>query len=396
MSIIVAKTRNVFSFLCPVNINFGVGVAAGVPDHAKNLGISKVMVVTDNILASTHNGHAVIESLKMAGLNPVVWSEVVPDPTDTSIETGAKVYLDERCDGLIAMGGGSHMDTAKCIGVLAMNGKKIGDYFSHLPDPAPIRKVPPLICMPTTAGTGAEVTNVAVVTSSVDHRKVGVAHPLLAPAMALIDPALTLTLPPLQTAATGLDTLCHAVEGYLSLLETPITDALALYALELISNNLRKVVADGSDIEARTNMSLAALLSGMVINTCYATAGHASGQAIGGKYPILHGLSCSLILPAVLEYNMPSCMEKLNKMAAVMGVAINGMSPQKAAEAAIAAISQIISDLNVPTLSQATGMKMDDLVSIAEIAVADGCNYLNPRSWTTESYVEIFKKALSI
>jgi alcohol dehydrogenase class IV len=396
MNSIVAKTRNNFAYVSPTAINFGVGVSAGTAEQAKSLGISKAMVVTDTFLSETQGGKAVIEGLRNAGCNPIVWPGVVPDPTDTSIHEGAEVYLKAECDSLIAIGGGSHMDTAKCIGVLVMNGNKISDYYTCIenPNPAPITRVPPLICLPTTAGTGAEVTNAAVVSATSDNRKFGVVHPLIAPRMALVDPGLTLTLPPLQTAATGLDALAHAVEGYISILENPITDALALYSLELISNNLRRAVYSGADMEARINMSLAALLAGLVIGTCYATSGHAVGQAIGGRFHILHGLSVSLPLPAALEYNRPACQEKLSKIAFVMGAAKEGMSQREAADAAIEEIVQLIKDVNVPTLAESATMSDEDIDMVACAAAADGCSFLNPRPWSAQTYVGLLKKTL--
>ena len=396
MSGIVAKTRSNFTFLCPTIINFGVGVSAGAPDMAKTLGITKVMVVTDKFLAGTPGVQAIIEAVKNAGLKPVVWPEVVPDPTDTSIYSGTEVYVKEKCDGLIAIGGGSHMDTAKCIGLLALNGGKLDDYYPVNPSPSPITKGPKLVCIPTTSGTGAEVTCCAVVTSSTHHTKLGLGHPLMAPTAAFVDPNLTLTLPPLQTAATGLDALGHAVEGYINLLENPLTDAWALYSLELISKNLRRAVYSGADIEARTNMALAALLSGLVINTTFATAGHAVGQSLGGKFHILHGLSVSLPLPAILEYNLPACEEKLIKIAAAMGVTTECLSPREAAYAAIDEIKQLISDINVPTLAELTKMTEKDCEIVGGIAAAEGMTYLNPRPWTAETYCLILKKTLGL
>jgi alcohol dehydrogenase class IV len=392
MSFIVNKTRTSFSFLCPTSIEFGVGVAANAPARAKDLGITKAMVVTDKFLAETKDSIALVEGLKAQGCTPFVWAEVTPDPTDILIEKGTDAYLKAGCNGLVALGGGSHIDTAKGIGVLAMNGKNLSDYYSHLPAPAPITKMPPLICIPTTSGTGSDVTNVAVITAG--DRKFGLAHALVAPTMSLVDPSLTLTLPPMQTASTGLDALCHALEGYISILENPITDALALYAIELISQNLRRAVYSGTDLEARTNMSVAALLGGIVINTTYATHGHALGQALGGKFHIVHGFSCALILPAGLEYNRPACEEKLARVARVMGVDTEGMTQLEAANAGIASVAQLIEDLGLPTLAEATGIKAADINPVAAAAAADGCNFLNPRPWTTESYAKVLRKTL--
>ncbi len=395
MSFVVAKTRQNFMYANTTLVNFGVGAVAGLADQVKNLGISRVLIVTDKFLSETDNCKAMVESLKKAGCNPGVWNEVMPDPTDTIVNKGAEYYLQGKYDGLIAIGGGSHMDTAKGMGVVALNGGKVTDYFYNvLPAPAPITKMPPLICIPTTSGTGSEVTTVSIITA--EGRKLGILNPMIGPKVALVDPSLTITLPPTQTASTGLDALMHAIEGYLSLIATPITDALALYAIELISKNLRQAVFNGADLEARSNMSLAATIAGYVVGSCYAIAGHAAGQAVGGKFHILHGFSCALPMPAILEYNLPACEEKLSRIASAMGVNTVGMSQREAAYAAIDELALLISDLDIPTLAEATGMTDADVDEIASYAVQDACSALNPKPWTPQTYALILRKTLGL
>ncbi len=398
MSFIVAKTRINFGYSLLTRINFGAGAVASLAGEAKNLGMSKVLVVTDKFLMGTDAVKAIITNLDNAGLHPTVYDEVQPDPTDTIVDNGVEVYLKAKCDGIIAIGGGSHMDTLKAIGAVACNGGKVGQYlYDASPGPAPLTKVPPTICIPTTAGTGAEVTCISVITQTGENtHKTAILSPLVAPSVALIDPALTVSLPPLQTACTGIDALSHAIEGYLSILENPITDAYALYALELISNNLRKAVYNGADLEARTNMSLAAMLGGLVINVCMAIGGHSAGQTLGGKYHAPHGMTIAWVLPGVLRHNLPVSMEKLSKVAAAMGVKTQCMSQREAACAAIEEVEKLIADLNIPSLSKTTGMTAADVDAMAQACVLDACSQLNPRPCPAESYAEIYKSALGL
>ena len=394
MSFIVTKTKKNFQTVWPPFIIFGVGSASRIPEQAKNLGISKALVVTDKGLVDTEGFKSLIETLKAAKLNHVVWSKVKADPPDTSIAETAEAYKKEGCDGIIAFGGGSSIDTAKCAGVEALNGGKVNDYGSLSPKPLPINKMPPLITIPTTAGTGSEITPFAVITDTSKQIKFFLANPILFAKVSLIDPNLTISLPPYQTASTGMDALTHAVEAYVSNLENPINDPLALYAVELVAQNLRRAVHDGGDIEARTNMALASLMAGLAMLNGIPNFGHAIGHTLGTKYHLPHGIGCIITYPVALEYIRPARQEKMVKLAQAMGVNTEKMTEVEAARAFIGEVTQLINDIGIPTLVEATGMKESDVAAVAELCFTHACNQFNPRPCTVESYVEILKETL--
>jgi len=394
MSFIVTKTGSSFQCILPPCIVFGAGVAAKAAEQAKNLGISKALVVTDKGLVDTEGFKSLIETLKAAKLNHVVWSKVKADPPDTSIAETAEAYKKEGCDGIIAFGGGSSIDTAKCAGVEALNGGKVNDYGSLSPKPLPINKMPPLITIPTTAGTGSEITPFAVITDTSKQIKFFLANPILFAKVSLIDPNLTISLPPYQTASTGMDAFTHAVEAYISNLENPISDAFAFYAVELVAQNLRRAVYDGGDIEARTNMALASIMGGLALVNGMVCAPHCVGEPIGARYHVAHGTTCALTLPAGLEYLRPARQEKLAKLAQAMGVNTEKMTEVEAARAFIGEVTQLINDIGIPTLVEATGMKESDVAAVAELCFTHACNQFNPRPCTVESYVEILKETL--
>ena len=398
MSFVVVKTTKSFEGVFAPYIVFGTGVVSRAPEEAKKLGISKVLVVTDKGVANTEGCKAMVEGLKAAGLNPVVWSDVVADPPDTSIDAGVQMYLNEKCDGIIAIGGGSSIDVAKAIGVVAMNGHRINDFGSLSPKPLPINKMPPLITIPTTAGTGSEITPFAVVTDTVKNFKFFLFNPMLFAKVALVDPNLYVSLPPLQTMSTGFDAFAHAVEAYINKADSPISDPYALYAVELTSQNLRRAVYNGSDLEARANMALASIMGGFAMNNSMTCFGHALGHNLACKFHIPHGISCVISYPYGLEYIRQAKQEKMVKLAQAMGVRTEGMSDTEAARAFIEAVKQLMHDVGVPTLAEATGEKMkeSDIPEIAEIAVNDVQNAFNPRPFTVEMYTEIMKKMLAV
>jgi len=396
MSFLVTKTKKNFQTVWPPFIIFGVGSASRIPEQAKNLGISKALVVTDKGLVDTEGFKSLIETLKAAKLNHVVWSKVKADPPDTSFTETVDVYKKEGCDGIIAVGGGSSMDTAKGTGIVAMNGGKINDYSVCNPDkpPAPINKMPPLITVPTTSGTGSEITHSGVITDTTKGQKFFFMNPMVFPKASIVDPNLTISLPPYQTASTGMDALTHAVEAYVSNLENPINDPLALYAVELVAQNLRRAVHDGGDIEARTNMALASLMAGLAMLNGIPNFGHAIGHTLGTKYHLPHGIGCIITYPVALEYIRPARQEKMVKLAQAMGVNTEKMTEVEAARAFIGEVTQLMRDVSIPTLKSATKMKEADVASLAEIAVTDGTNVFCPRTFTVEMWTDILKKSL--
>lgn len=393
---LVVRSAGNFEWQMSARVVFGVGAIASIADRTKALGMSKPMVVTDKGVAESDGFKGAVENLKSGGLNPLVWSEVKPDPPDTTIPAGAEVYLAEKCDGLIGFGGGSSMDAARAIGLVALNGGRINDYALVKPDKLPIKQMPPLICVPTTAGTAAEVTNVCVITDTAKHVKFFCSDPMLYARIALVDPCLTFSLPQNLTASTGMDALCHAVGGYISNMENPISDALFVYAIELISQNLRRAVYVPNDVEARKNMLLGSLITGIGFGNSFPSCNHAIGHTLGAVFHLPHGLACTLCLPECLEFERPAKMEKMAKVAQVFGVNTATMTIEEASKATITAVEELMSDVGIPTLTEASGGMSDaDIKKVAEIAMTDGCTGASPRPLTEEIYIGILKKALT-
>jgi alcohol dehydrogenase len=282
-----SSTGMQFTFSIPTNIVFGLGALDAIGTHVKILGFKRPLIVTDKIVSQGDGMKKILAKLSEAGAEAVVWDEIAAEPVDTTLTEGVKRFRADRCDGLIGFGGGSPMDTAKGVGVLAVSGDD---------DPTPYQRggtktVPgcvPVIAIPTTAGTGSEVTSVCVFTSQRTGHKLPIRHPSLLPKVTVVDPRLMLSMPPKVTMATGIDALSHASECFTQVREHPFADTLSLQAIKLIVENLPKAVKNGRDEEARSTMALAAVMAG----TAFEVGGlqfHAYAQALGAKYHAPHG-----------------------------------------------------------------------------------------------------------
>ena len=292
-----------FNFQIPTKIVFGIGSVQSIADHAKELGLKKPMLVTDKVIGQTEGVKNAIAALSSEGIDAVVWDEIGAEPTDDTIVSGLKVYNSGGCDGFIGFGGGSSMDTAKCIGALALTGDDDPTPYQRGGTKTPVG-CPPVIAIPTTAGTGSEVTSVGVFTSSATGHKLPIRHPSMSPKVAICDPTLMVSMPPGVTMATGVDALSHAAECFTQVREHPFSDTLALQAIKLIADNLKAAVENGNDIEARSGMALAATMAG----TAFEVGGlqfHAYAQAIGAKYHAPHGITCGVALRAGLKHILP-------------------------------------------------------------------------------------------
>lgn len=340
-----------FSFSIPTTIVFGPGVLDTVGTHAKSLGFTRPLVVTDKILSQGEGVARLRAKLADAGLTPSVWDGIAAEPTDVIISAGVKHYRAASCDGLIGLGGGSAMDTAKAIGVLAVSGDDDPTPYQRFGTKTPTGCVP-VLAIPTTAGTGAEVTSVSVFTSERTGHKLPIRHPSLLPRIALVDPRLMRSMPPKVTMSTGIDALSHALECFTLVREHPFSDTLALEATRLIVENLPKAVKDGQDEEARTNMALAATMAG----TAFEVGGlqfHAYAQALGAKYHAPHGVTCGIALRAGLAQILPTATAKLARMAPAFGVDVRGLSQAQAAEQAVRAAVAFIDAMGIPKVTEA-------------------------------------------
>jgi choline dehydrogenase len=373
----------------PTRIVHGPGAVVGVAEELATLGVSRPMLVTDPGVAAAGLVERVTPQLDGA----VMFDDVRPNPDIELVDRGAEAYRDAGCDGLVALGGGSSMDAAKAIGVVARHGGSIASYEWGR-DPIEHR-IPPLVAIPTTAGTGSEVTLWAVLTDHERQIKFNVGGtPLIGAHVALIDPELMLGLPPSVTAATGMDAVSHAIECYTCDYHQPFSDAVALHAIELVGRWLRVAVADGANLEARTLMAHAAMLGGMAYGTESAGAAHAMSQSAGGVHDCPHGALTARALGPVCEYNVPAAPERYARIAQGLGVETSGMDVLEAAAAGVEEVYRLTDEVGIPTMEE-LGFSTDEIPMLARIAFEDPQTQGNPREVDVDGYVEIYRNAFA-
>ena len=379
------------TFSMKTQVDYGPEVCRKAGDIVKQYGCKKVLLVTDGNLAKSGLIEKVSQPIKEMQISVEVFDHVTSEPTDEIVHEGVARLKKSKCDFIVGLGGGSAMDAAKCIGVMAENSGSIVDYEgaeSHFPNDGKC----PLITLPTTSGSGAEIAGWAVITDTSRNYKMSLGSPYLRPEHALVDPTLTMDLPPAQTAYSGCDALSQAIEGMLSKRRTPISLALGIHAVQLISENLPRAVARGWDIEARSNMSTASLLAGIVIDISGCIAVHSLAETIGGMYHQPHGLCVALFLPHVMRFNFPGDYVLLAKIAQALGIKTEGYSTRDAAELSIFWVNQLLADLKFPELRQ-IGLKLADISRIAQLANQNVCTADNPRPMRVEDFESILKNA---
>ncbi len=376
----------------PTAIKHGFGSVSIAGEELLRLGAGAPLIVTDKGVVAAGLLDKVLEPLRGLGLKYAVFDEVVGNPPVALIGKGSETFRKHACDSLIALGGGSSMDTAKAIGVEVTHGGCILDY-EYGKEPI-VHRIPPMIAIPTTAGTGSEVTLWAVITDQERKIKFNVGGtPLIGPHVALIDPELMMGLPAHLTAWTGMDALSHAIECYTCAYAQPVTDAVALLAIEYIGKYLRRAVAYGQDREARYKMAMAATLAGMSYGVDSAGAIHAMAQSFGGYIDAHHGYLTAVMMPVVMNYNWMGCPEKYARIAQALGEDIKGLKIEDAAKLAVHAVSELAKDLEIPPLSS-TGAKREDIPFLARIAFEDPQTIGNPRDLTYDSYVRMYEELL--
>ena len=372
-----------FSFSTAGCIESGAGSSLKLHEQCARLGITRPLLVTDPGLVAIGLVEAPLEALRANGLASVLYDQVREDPPESVILEAVELALAEGIDGVIAIGGGSSMDVAKVVAVLLRSEQSLADIYGV--DQVSGSRLP-LVLVPTTAGTGSEVTPVAVVTTG-ETTKAGVSSRVLLPDVAVLDPDLTLGLPPRVTAMTGIDAMVHAIEAYTSKhKKNPLSDNLARQALGLLAGNIRTAVHEGSNREARANMLLGAMLAGQAFANAPVAAVHALAYPLGGHYHIPHGLSNSLVLPAVLRFNMPEAGQMYAALAPLLG-GTDG-------ESLVSALEAIVRDTGLPaTLSQAD-VPESDLPMLAEDAMQQQRLLVNnPREVTQDDALEIYRAA---
>lgn len=386
MSVEVETVRTVE---VPTRMVHGPGAISRLGELVRELGVAHPMLVTDGGVVSAGLADEALKYLEDA----FVFDGVRANPDVELVGRAAAAYRAAGCDGLVALGGGSSMDTAKGVGVEVAHGGSILDYEYG---GAPIeRRIPPLVTVPTTAGTGSEVTLWAVITDRGRGIKFNVGGtPLIGARVAVIDPNLTLGLPPAITAATGMDALSHGIECYTCDFHQPFNDAVSLAAIELAAKWLRTACEDGSNLEARTNMAHAATFGGLAYGTESAGAAHAMSQSAGGVHDCPHGALTARVLGPVCEYNAPAAPERYARIAQALGVNVHGLDPPEAAHAGIEELYRLTEDVGIPTMEQ-LGFSEEEIPYLARIAFEDPQTIGNPRPVEASDYEEIYRNAFS-
>ena len=379
---------NSFSFELPTRIEYGVGSTEKLAESVKELESRKVLVVTDKGIEASGLLSTIADQLTAAKLEYDIFSEVESNPKDHNVHAGTAIAKGLQADCLVAVGGGSPIDCAKAIGVLATHGGAARDYEGQDKISG---NVLPLIAIPTTAGTGSEVTFSSVITDTREGFKFTLKHPCIAPRIALLDPQMTITMPPALTAATGMDALTHAIEGYTARVSEPLADAAALYAVELVAKYLEIAVFDGKNMEARAGMLLGSVLAGIAFSHSDVGSVHCIAEALGGKYDTAHGVCNAVVLPAVMEYNMDYCRERYARVALAMGISFD--STEDGASRAVEAVKQLAADVNLPSFAS-FGVKAADIEELAFKSFVNGSNEDNPRPMSKADYLKLFNRMM--
>lgn len=377
-------------FIVPGEIFTGAGALDMAEAAMKKLG-KKALIVTDKVMIELGNCAKIETALKNQSIAYSVYSEVTGEPADVMIEKGLKMYKEEACDFMVALGGGSPLDAMKAIGSLVENGGNISDYMGKEID----AKMPPMVAVPTTAGTGSEATQFTIITDTKKDIKMLLKGKVLIPDIAVIDPQFTMTAPPKITAATGLDALCHATEAYTSRKAQTLSDTFALSAVKRIFRYLPEAFKDGSNVEARVQMSVAALEAGIAFNNASVTIIHGMSRPIGALFHVAHGISNAMLMKECLTFALPGAYDKFADLARAINVADDKDSDEVAAEKYLKAVEMLTKTLEIPSL-EAYGIDkqafFDVIDKMAFDAMASGSPQNTMRDVTEDDVKEIYKK----
>ncbi|ALS20770.1 iron-containing alcohol dehydrogenase [Paenibacillus naphthalenovorans] len=381
----------VFTYELPTEIAFGVHAVNELPKWIDSLKGSKVFIVSDPGVAQAGILDKVTSPLAEAHITFHTFTEVEREPDVKTIEIATAEAKAFGADLVIGVGGGSAQDAAKAVAVMVNNEGKITQYagLNHIPNPGL-----PIICIPTTAGTGSEVTIWTVISEKDYHRKFGIGGKYLAPTLALCDPALTLSLPGPMTAATGMDALTHALESFVNKATQPISEALSRESMRLIAKSLRKAVVQGDNLEARYDMLLASTIAAMAFNPTRLGLAHALCMPLGGKFKVPHGTANAILLPQVMQFNFVGNLEKFKEIAEIFGENTAGLPLREAAELSVKAIKKLNQDIGIPAGLREYGVTEEDLDYIAKEGMESGNVWVNPRKPTLEDLKEIVRQSI--
>jgi alcohol dehydrogenase len=370
-------------FRVATTVTMGNGASAGLLEAVRATGGARITVVTDPGVRGTGMVERLVQPLREAGLAVDIDDNVKPNPRDADCDAGAARAKEHGTELVVAIGGGSPIDQAKTIAMLVTNGGTARDWQRHRPfDQDPL----PLIAIPTTAGTGSEVTTVAVITDTDRMFKMTLGDPRMAPAIALVDPELTVSVPPATTAATGMDALTHAIEGYTATIHNPLSDAMALQAMRLIAEHLVPAVDDGTNLRAREGMMYASTIAGCAFGNTDVGAVHCISEAIGGLYDTPHGVANSLFLPWVFAFNKEADPIRHADVAEALGIPRAGRSDEDAAADAARWLEDLAERIGIPRFAELPGVDPADFDRLAAASEENGSTPSNARPITKADY----------
>lgn len=382
-------TIELYKFVAP-EIIFGQGAFAQVGESLVRLGAKRVLVVSDPGVVAAGWVDEAANCIKEAGLDYKIWCNITNNPKDNEVHKGLEQYLEAGCNAVLGVGGGSAIDAAKAIALLSTNGGDIKEYEGA----DKIRRaLPPIVAAPTTAGSGAEVTQMAIIANTERKMKMVLGSKSLIPDIAVIDPCTLTTKDRELTANTGFDALTHAIEAYVSLAATPLTDVHALNAIDLIFRYLPLSMSSTANLEAKTAMAMASLEAGLALSNAILGLVHAMSHQLGGLLGMPHGEANAILLPYVMEYNLPSAIERYGTMAQAMGQKIQGVSRREAAQKAIDAVRELAKDVGIASKLSQVGLHMQYLEQLSDNAMQDVCLLTNPRDVQRDDILKLFKVA---
>ncbi len=372
---------------------FGPGARKELPEVLNRLGGKKVFVVTDKGLLKFGVAKMVTDVMDEAGIPYEIFSEVKPNPTVTNVKDGLKAFKESKANVIVAIGGGSAMDTAKGIGIVA-NNPEFGDIVS-LEGCAPTKhKSVPIVALPTTAGTAAETTINYVIIDEDKQKKMVCVDPNDIPAVAIIDAELMYSLPKGLTAATGMDALTHAIEGYITKGAWEMSDMFELEAIRMISKYLPVAVEEPTNADARNGMAVAQYIAGMAFSNVGLGLVHGMAHPMGSLFDVPHGVANALLLPTIMEFNMPACLNKYPEIAKAMGIDVSGMTKEQASQAACDAVKELAIKVGIPQHLSELGITAEDIPALAQQALEDVCTPGNPRDVTLDDIKALYAKVL--
>lgn len=382
-----------YAFFMPNISLMGPGCVKNIAEEIKSRGLKKALIVCGKRSSKSEEFKGVTDLLEENNIKFIVYAGSQPNPTVTNVMDGVEILKENECDFVISYGGGSPHDCAKGIALVATNGGNIKDYEGINKSSKPQL---PLISINTTAGTASEMTIFSIITDEERHVKMAIVDKNVTPILAVNDPELMVSMPKSLTAATGMDALTHAVEAYVSTAATPVTDACAQKAIELINDSLRDAVEDGNNMEARDMMAYAEYLAGMAFNSASLGYVHAIAHQLGGFYDLPHGVCNAILLPEVQVFNSKVCSNKLKDIAKFMGVDTSNMSDEEGAKVCIEAIRKLSSDIGIPAGLKELGVKEKDFDILADNALKDACGLTNPIKATHKDVKDILTRAMDV